>query len=210
MTRINLLPWREALRRRRLLEFGIAGGIAVGITLLLAALIHLEIEGRIADQQGRNRMLEGEITQLDRQIAEIVDLEKIKADLLSRMSIIQRLQESRPEIVRLFDALVEAVPDGLYLTKLDQDGRALVVEGRAKSNERVSAFMRNIEASAWIGRPRLLLIENKDDTETGLSHFRLSFEQIIPEGQTPPPEARLPDASSVSLARSDAEAGMIQ
>jgi type IV pilus assembly protein PilN len=52
-----------------------------------------------------------------------------------------------------------------------------VVEGRAQSNARVSAFMRNIQASGWIGDPGLLLIENKDQTGTGLSHFRLAFSQ---------------------------------
>ncbi|MBK1644979.1 pilus assembly protein PilN [Thiocapsa imhoffii] len=183
MTRINLLPWRDAARKRRLIEFAIAGGIALTCTLVLAFLVHLEIEGRIENQLARNRVLEGEITELNRQITEIQDLEKIKSDLLSRMQIIQRLQESRPEIVKLFDALVTTVPDGVYLTRLDQTGRSVIVEGRAQSNERVSAFMRNIEASDWIGRPNLLLIEHRDNTGTGLSHFRLSFQQMIPPSQ---------------------------
>ena len=181
MTRINLLPWREAARKRRLIEFATVGGLALGFTLMLAVLLHLEMDGRIGNQLARNQVLDVEIAQLSRQIKEIDDLEKIKADLLSRMEIIQRLQESRPEIVRLFDELVAAVPEGVFLTKLDQTGRSLVVEGRAQSNERVSAFMRRIEASEWIGSPRLLLIENQDETGTGFSHFRLAFEQIRPE-----------------------------
>ncbi len=184
MTRINLLPWREAARRRRLIEFAIAGGLALALTLLLAILVHLEMEGRIANQLERNRIMEDEINQLNLQIKEIDDLEKIKADLLSRMQIIQKLQESRPQIVRLFDALVATIPDGVYLTKLDQSGTLLVVEGRAQSDERVSAFMRNIEASEWIGKPNLLLIERKEQTSTGLSHFRLGFEQVIPKSES--------------------------
>lgn len=193
MTRINLLPWREEARQRRRKEFAAAGGLALVFTLLLAVLVHLQIEGRIGDQLARNQLLEGEIAQLDRQIKEIQDLEKIKADLLSRMEIIQELQESRPEIVRLFDELVVAIPDGVYLTKLEQNGRAVVVEGRAQSNARVSAFMRSIEASQWIGKPRLLLIEDK--TGTGLSQFRLAFDQVSPAAspastQTGAPENR--------------------
>lgn len=178
MTRINLLPWREEARQRRRKEFAAAGGLALIFTLLLAVLVHMQIEGRIGDQQARNQLLEGEIAQLNRQIKEIEDLEKIKADLLSRMEIIQQLQESRPEIVRLFDELVVAIPEGVYLTTLEQNGRAVVVEGRAQSNARVSAFMGNIEASQWIGSPRLLLIEDK--TGTGLSEFRLGFDQVSP------------------------------
>jgi type IV pilus assembly protein PilN len=178
MTRINLLPWREAALARRRVEFGIAAGAALGVTLLAAVLTHIQIEGQIGHQQARNQLLEAEIARLNRQIKEINDLEKVKADLLARMDIIQQLQSSRPEIVRLFDELVVAIPDGVYLTKLDQEGRAVVVEGRAQSNARVSAFMRSIEASEWIGSPRLLLIENKDKTGTGLSHFRLGFDQV--------------------------------
>ena len=178
MTRINLLPWREEARQRRRKEFATAGGLALVFTLLLALLVHLQIEGRIGDQLARNQLLEGEIAQLDRKIKEIQDLEKIKADLLSRMEIIQQLQESRPEIVRLFEELVVAIPEGVYLTKLEQTGRHVVVEGRAQSNARVSAFMRSIEASVWIGGPRLLLIEDK--TGTGLSQFRVAFDQVSP------------------------------
>ncbi|NCC29307.1 MAG: pilus assembly protein PilN [Gammaproteobacteria bacterium] len=190
MTRINLLPWREEARQRRRKEFAAAGGLALVFTLLLAVLVHLQIEGRIGDQLARNQLLEGEIAQLDRQIKEIQDLEKIKADLLSRMEIIQQLQESRPEIVRLFDELVVAIPEGVYLTKLEQNGRAVVVEGRAQSNARVSAFMRSIEASQWIGKPRLLLIEDK--TGTGPSQFRLAFDQVSPAPSPASTQTRAP------------------
>jgi type IV pilus assembly protein PilN len=93
------------------------------------------------------------------------------------MNVIQQLQESRPEVVHLFDEVVRAIPEGVYLTRLTQSGGQVVVEGRAQSNARVSAFMRNIQASAWIDNPDLLLIENKDQTGTGLSHFRLGFAQ---------------------------------
>jgi type IV pilus assembly protein PilN len=190
MTRINLLPWREEARQRRRKEFAAAGGLALVFTLLLAVLVHLQIEGRIGDQQARNQLLEGEIAQLNRQIKEIQDLEKIKADLLSRMEIIQELQESRPEIVRLFEELVVTIPEGVYLTKLEQTGRTVVVEGRAQSNARVSAFMRNIEASTWIGSPRLLLIEDK--TGTGLSQFRLAFDQVSPSADAAPMQTHGP------------------
>lgn len=178
MARINLLPWREAERKRRKREFAIAAAIALGLSAVAALLVHLQVEAWIGGQETRNRFLTDQISQLDRQIKEIKALEETKANLLSRMNIIQQLQESRPEVVRLFDELVSTIPEGVFLTKLEQTGRNVVLEGRAQSNARVSAFMRNVEGSGWIGNPRLLLIEHKDKTGTGLSHFRLSFDQI--------------------------------
>ena len=187
MARINLLPWREAERHRRRQEFAIAGGIALGIVLLGALGVHFWMETRIDIQDGRNRFLDNEISQLNRQIKEIKQLEETKAKLLARMNIIQQLQQSRPEVVRLFDQLVATIPEGVFLVKLDQTGGKVVLEGRAQSNARVSAFMRNIEASAWLGNPHLLLIENKDKTGTGLSHFKMSFEQTRPTGDNANP-----------------------
>ncbi len=192
MARINLLPWRDAARRQRQQDFLTAGGIALGVTLVIAVLVHLHIEGRISNQDALNQFLNSEIAKLNTQIKEIDNLEKEKADLLSRMNVIQQLQKSRPEIVRLFDQLVTALPDGVYLTKLDQTGRGVAVEGRAQSNARVSTFMRQIEAAQSIGQPRLEFIENKDKTNTGLSHFRLSFAQINAE---PEPAAAKKPAS---------------
>ncbi len=180
MARINLLPWREAERKRRQRDFAVAGAIALAVTAVAALLVHLQIEASISGQQSRNQYLNDQIAQLQLQIKEIQALEETKASLLARMGIIQQLQESRPEVVRLFDELVRAIPEGVFLTKVEQTGRNVVLEGRAQSNARVSAFMHNVEGSAWIGNPRLLLIEHKDKTGTGLSHFRLSFDQVRP------------------------------
>lgn len=192
MARINLLPWREEARQQRQQDFLTAGGIALGITLGIAVLVHLFFEGRIDNQQALNQYLEGEIAKLNIKIKEIEALEKTKADLLSRMEIIQQLQKSRPEIVRLFDELVTALPEGVYLTKVEQNARSVVIEGRAQSNARVSAFMRQVETSRSIGKPRLLLIENKDKTDTGLSHFRLSFDQLSQDAEAESVVAKKP------------------
>jgi type IV pilus assembly protein PilN len=177
MARINLLPWREAERKRRQQEFAVAAGGCAGIALLLAAATHLHVEGMIEGQQGRNQFLQTEIAALDLKIKKIKDLETTKAGLIARMNIIQQLQESRPEVVHLFDELVVTIPDGVYLTRVEQTGRSVIVDGQAQSNARVSALMRNIEASPWVGSPSLQLIENKDQTGTGLSRFRLRFDQ---------------------------------
>lgn len=180
MARINLLPWREAERKRRQREFAVMVGSGLALTLLVGQGLHIQVEQMISGQEQRNAYLQQEIDLLNRQIREIQELEKTKANLLARMNVIQQLQRSRPEVVHLFDELVITIPEGVLLTKVQQNGRGIVLEGQAQSNARVSAFMRNIEASTWIGNPRLLLIESRDKTGTGLSHFRLQFTQNDP------------------------------
>ena len=174
MARINLLPWRETERKQRQREFGfmLIGGLAAA--LAVAFFIHWYVEGMIDHQERRNSFLKGEIAQLDKKIREIRELEKTKANLIARMNIIQRLQESRPEIVHLFDELVNTLPDGVVLEKVAQNGRSLDLNGRAQSNARVSAYMRNIDGSPWMGGANLKVIQQGGS----LSKFHLKAKQV--------------------------------
>ncbi|MEA3277644.1 MAG: PilN domain-containing protein [Pseudomonadota bacterium] len=178
MARINLLPWRETERKRRQRQLAVMAAAAVAATLVAGLALHTHFERLISIQESRNQFLQREISRFDRQIEEIKELEETRSNLLARMEIIQELQQSRPEVVHLFDEVVSAIPAGVFLTSIKQSGHSVILEGRAQSNARVSALMRSIEASQWIGNPQLLLIENKEQTGTGLSHFRLAFTQV--------------------------------
>ncbi len=178
MARINLLPWRETLRKQRQREFGFAAGGGLIVTVLLGFYVHLHIASMIDYQNNeRNAFLKREIAAVDKKITEIQELEKIKARLLARMEVIQRLQASRPEIVHLFDELVKTTPEGVFLTRIEQKGGTVTLYGKAQSNARVSAYMRNVEESRWITQPVLQIIENKDKKDTGFSEFTLTFRQ---------------------------------
>ncbi len=180
MARLNLLPWREAERERQKRLFTLWGVTGAVLTLLLALGSYFFIDALVLGQDARNAFLRAEIATLDRQIHEIKEIEMKKADLLARMEVIQALQQSRPGVVHLFDEIVTAIPDGVILTGLKQTEGGVVLEGRAQSYGRISAFMDNIKASAWINNPSLKLIEHKEKARTGLSHFELHFKQQSP------------------------------
>jgi len=183
MARINLLPWREAARKKRQQEFGfmvLAGVLLTGLALLGT---HMQIESQISAQNQRNGFLEQAIKEVERDIREIRDLDKTKQNLLARMNVIQELQSSRPQIVHLFDEIVTTLPDGVYLSGVSQSGSKVAFEGQAQSNARVSSLMRNIEDSDWLGLPKLDVIESKEKTGTGYSHFKLTAKQISPAGE---------------------------
>ena len=183
MAHINLLPWREKLRKQRQREFGLIAIGALVLTILGMGYWHLFIQAQIDHQNARNRFLERQIAEVDTQISEIRSLERTRQKLISRMKVIEDLQVSRPQIVHLFDEMVTVVPDGAYLSSLTQSGRNLVLNGRAQSNARVSTYMRNIEASPWLSAPKLRIIENKDGQERkGDSTFQLDLAQVVPKG----------------------------
>ncbi|MES9876982.1 MAG: PilN domain-containing protein [Candidatus Sedimenticola sp. PURPLELP] len=178
MARINLLPWRDNLRRKRQRNFGIAAFVAVLITAAGCGGVYLYVDGMIKHQHKRNNFLKREIAAVEQKIKEIQEIEKTKARLIARMNVIQELQGSRPEIVHLFDELIATIPDGVHLKSLKQSGRALTMEGKAQSNARVSAYMRNIDTSKWLAGPSLEVISSKQKEGEGSSDFSLKASQV--------------------------------
>ncbi len=161
MAKINLLPWRLERRKLKQKEFITMLGTAAAIAVGLSILIVLYYNGQISGQEGRNNYLTTQIATIDKQIEEIKDLDKQKADLLSRKKAIECLQGRRSLMVHLFDDLVRTIPDGVKLTSLEQDGSKLTVNGSSQSNARVSAYMRNLQVSGWMSQPELTIIEAK-------------------------------------------------
>ncbi len=184
MAHINLLPWRDERRKQQQQQFAVvSGGVAI-LGALLVLLAHMQMEGRIGNQNQRNQFLDTEIATLDKKIAKIKELEKTKTALLARMDIIQQLQHSRPQSVHLMDQLVYTLPDGLYLSKISQQGSALTLSGVAQSNARVSAYMRNIDSSEWMARPKLDVIQTQDNDNKRTAEFVLRAGQATPSQKT--------------------------
>lgn len=177
MPRINLLPWREQQRKERKLALGVALGAAAVAAALTTLGVNLFYGSLISAQEERNERLQAEIRELDKQIEKINTLEQQKQNFIARMQIIEKLQRSRPEIVHLFDEIVRTIPDGTYLTALEQNGSRLKIQGVAQSSTRVSSFMRNIDGSQWLRNPELEVIETKPGQTLG-ANFTLFASQV--------------------------------
>ncbi len=165
MARINLLPWRAERRKQREREFFMMLGAtaAAAAVVLFAAIFWM---GQLVDgQSARNAYLQGEIKSLEKKIEEIKELDKTRSQLLTRKEIIEQLQSNRSQMVHLFDELVKTIPDGVRLGTMKQVGDRLTLEGFAESNSRVATYMRNINASPWMGQTDLRKTENKIDAK---------------------------------------------
>jgi type IV pilus assembly protein PilN len=192
MPRINLLPWREEQRKERKLAFFVALGAAAAAAVVATFGAYLLFGSMISGQQNRNTLLGEEIKTLDKQIEEINNLESAKQKFIARMEIIEKLQRSRPEVVHLFDEVVRTVPEGVYLTGLKQTEKRLKFDGIAQSSTRVSAFMRNIDASEWLKNPDLELIETKTG-QVGGATFAMYADQVstVTDDETVATDARV-------------------
>ena len=178
MPSINLLPWREAERKKRQRDFGVAmaGAVVAGIAVIMLTM--LAYSQMISAQDARNDRLTNEIAELEKSIEEIDGLERQKERLLARMEIIEELQKSRPEIVHLFDEIVRQLPDGVYLTGMKQTGSRVEIRGVAESSTRVSALMRQIDASKWLTDPEVERVETKQSGSSRQAEFVVYLKQV--------------------------------
>ncbi|WP_372861902.1 PilN domain-containing protein [Spongiibacter sp.] len=180
MSNINLLPWREE-RRHQIQQQFLAGLAAVVVLAGLIVLLTMSVVNRaISNQESRNAYLQGHITQINKEVAEIRDLETRRQQLLDRMNIIQSLQGTRPLIVRVFDEMVRTLPDGLFFTSVVRAGDRISVEGIAESNNRVSSLMRKLDASTWFSEPNLTAVKAAEEYGEQASNFTLSFRISAP------------------------------
>lgn len=211
MARINLMPWREKRRKKRQQEFVALLGLAAGLAVAVLVAAWLFRAGQIDHQEARNARLSKEIDLMKEKAAQIQDLDIKRDRLMGRKQVIEELQSNRSTMVHLLDQLVRTVPEGIQLVAVVQKGSSLTVEGRAESNARVSEYLRRLEASPWLDKPDLKVIEeqlpatrrDKDAGPAPLPYlFRLNVLLVNPNAPKldangdPIPEAADPAAAS--------------
>lgn len=180
MANINLRPWREELRQEKQKEFILMLVLAGALAFAVVWFSNMFISGAVSDQKARNTFISAETAILDKQIEEIKKLRETRQLLTERMKLIQDLQGNRPVIVRTFDELVKTLPDGLYYNTIEVLGTNISIKGKAETNGRISALMRNFDESEWFGSPNLIGVEaNKND----FNNYQLTVQQTTPKAK---------------------------
>lgn len=196
MSKINLLPWRLEKRvklQRRFITLLVATAL---LSAAAVAGVYFYYQNAIEFQSQRNQYLQQQMAELDKKILEIKELDAIKAAVITRIQVIEQLQLQRPQIVHLFDEWLDTLPQGVYLTGIEQlgpappkvgeppalEGRGVArIKGSAQSNGRVSSYMNELDASEWLDNPNLVIIQTKDaENGTRSSEFTLTVQQQNP------------------------------
>ena len=159
MILINLLPHREAARKRRKEAFQATMFASFLIGLAIAGAIYWWFQMMITAQQEKNLYLQSEIKVLEEQIKEIATIEDEIAALKARQKAVEDLQSDRNLPVHLLTELVRQIPEGAYVTSIKQTDQVIAMQGMAQSNERVSEMLRNLtDNTPWLSKPELVEI----------------------------------------------------
>ena len=175
MILINLLPHREAARKRQKEQFFTQLGLSALLGGVICGAVFVWYQGQIASQQDRNRFLTAENARLDEEIKDIASLQSQIASLRARQTAVEDLQGDRNLPVHLLDELVAQVPDGIFLTGMKQENQSVLLSGTAQSQERVSEMLRNLaNNSPWLSKPDLVEIVAATVTDASKAQKRVS------------------------------------
>jgi type IV pilus assembly protein PilN len=175
MIKINLL---EVEKERRAPKPGLAVGAAAGPTTLIAALIlgltlgafliHFfvkksqlsALQKDVAQKRERKKELEPYIKRVD-------ELERRRNELAKKNYAIEELRSQRTIPVHILDEVSRALPEYLWLSNINLKGAVLAIDGETLQEQAIPTFMKSLDASQFIGTPRM--IETKQKTTTGIA-----------------------------------------
>ncbi|HEZ3020814.1 TPA: PilN domain-containing protein [Neisseria meningitidis] len=163
LIKINLLPYREEMNKRKQQQFKtlMYGAVLTGVAAVAAT--YLFIDNMINNQSERNTLLETSIAHLDTELSEIQKLKQEKDAFLIKKNKIEELQLKRLQAEKILDSLNEAVPGSTYLTSLDAvTADSYRLSGRTSSDNRVAAMMRAMPNTGIFKQPELLSIKKNN------------------------------------------------
>ena len=175
MTRINLLPWRQALAERRRKYFLMLLLAFACLALAAVWLADQVIDQAIDRQVTRNPRLGENVAAQDSRIRTIDDLQERSQQLAERMKVVQDLHDARSSGARLFDQLARSVPEGVHLHEVVANGDTISIRGSAESNQDIARLMRRLEASQGGHATRLQRV--RAEGERGDNEFQLMVRQ---------------------------------
>jgi len=174
MARINLLPWREEKRRERQRQFMSSLMLTSVLGVVIVFFVGFVFDQKISHQAARNQLVQKEIRALEVRIKRIEELERIRARLISRKTVIESLQASRSTTVELLDKLARTIPVGVTLVTIRQQGATLILIGTSQSNARVSAYLRELEANDLFLNPQLDYVRSAKRPVTATEPYEFS------------------------------------
>lgn len=175
MARINLLPWREELRRERQRQFMLSTLMTAVLGVILVFLIGLVFDQKISHQQFRNQTIQSEINKLTARIQRIEELEQTRARLLSRKRIIEELQASRSLTVEMLDQMAKSIPVGVTLGTVRQQNMNVSFAGYSQSNARVSAYLQSLDTNDLFLEPDLGVVKTATRPQSTVEPYEFTI-----------------------------------
>lgn len=148
MIRINLLPFRAARKKeniRRQISYFI---LTIFLIVAIMGFFNIRLNKRVETLDTDVRNSRAELVSYQKKAREVDSIKKQLSNLKTKMEIMESLEYSRKEPVRLLSAMSDMIiPKRMWFESLTDQGDRLKINGIAFDNKTVADFMTNLEKS---------------------------------------------------------------
>lgn len=147
---INLLPWREAQKQSNRRRFIYVSLLTVGLAMAMQWGGGWYVDRQADKQRGRVEFLNQHISELDRQINALKQVENEYQDLMARFDMVEALQKKRNKTTQLMDLIPRLIPEGVYVDQMNMNGNGVKLRGISDSTARLATMLDLLENSSFI------------------------------------------------------------
>ena len=201
MIKINLLPDSRPVKKKRgVTALGGAGrlnlfllGGALGIAGLVVLVQWWLLSSQIKELDEKIRKDQLEVARLESVLKEVKEFEDKKARQLKKVDLINQLRQNQKGPVRLMDEVSSALPDLLWLDKMEYKGNVIGFDGKALNPTAVGYFVENLRKVRAFQEPTVKDISASSTSGAQLYSFQLNFTfSNLDRTQGEPPPAAAP------------------
>lgn len=174
MIKINLLPYRDILKKKNIFNHALVGALTLVAALLVVLIANIVITTRISAVEREIVRVENEIASNKKIVEEIEKLKQEKELYRKQFEIIENLKKGKKAPVILLDRLALSIPEKIWLLSLKQQGPNLEIVGAALDNRFISIFMSNLKASKYFEKVDLVASERKE-AKSGKSRAKMNI-----------------------------------
>ena len=164
MIKINLVaetPSPGAKKRKRT-EFSLGARqgdvlllLVLGIALVVVGARWLMLKNERDHLKTVERQKRIERDELKPYIEKVEELEAKRDLLRHKINVINQLKQNQRGPVRIMDEVSRALPDLVWLTKMQMKGNNLTITGQAMDENAVANYISNLNASPFFQEPKL-------------------------------------------------------
>ena len=183
MIRINLMAVERGRTARRFgPELGnkvtlVCGAIFVGVVVMVV----WQSFGVREETARQLRLVNQDLASMSDVVGRSNEFEAQSAELARRVALIEELRGGQGGPVRMLDQVSRAMPEGVWLTELRQEGADITVQGRATSLTVLSELVVALESSGYFTLPvDIVDSQLESQAEGDVVRFELRAEFLVP------------------------------
>jgi len=179
MIRINLLPYRKERRQQQIIQhlsYVVAMIVVVG---LVVVGLDMYTGSVLSDLQTEKAQLQQQNAVLAKKIGKLKNLDKLRADVEAKLSLVDRLQEGRFETLNTLHEIAKVIPENVWFSSAVNSGGRLQYTGFAESNKAVATFMRALDQSKLFKNVALQVIQRQLINGMPVRSFKLTLDRVV-------------------------------